>query len=392
MAVNPVVLEVEPASPLAVTVVLPCLNEEASVGACVAEARAALEAAGYVGEVVVVDNNSTDASATVARRAGARVVPEPVAGYGAALRRGFSAARGDIIVMADADGTYPLSRLAELVEPVASDRVDFMVGARLEAATPQSMPLLHRYVGTPTLTTLVRLAGGQTRLTDSQSGFRAFRRERVEALGLSSTGMELASEMLIRAGQHGFTIGETALGYRERTGDSKLRTWSDGVRHFRLIMRLGPHLALWYPGLALMASSALLLVVSLFYPDGLAVGDVLWQPVFAASIFAVVGTCAATVGCLVGAFGPDTSASVRERFRWVRTDLTRRRLRAAASALVVLGVAIDLLLLVRWLADADPLTIQLQLATVAQVTLVVGTVLLMVAALHRLVLRNDAHG
>ena len=371
-----------------VSVVLPCLNERESVAACVTEALAALVVAGYQGEVIVVDNNSTDGSAAAATRAGARVVAERQPGYGAALRAGFAAARGDVIVMADCDGTYPLSRLADLVDGVVLQGIDLMIGARLESVSARSMPFLHRYVGTPALTRLVGLAGADSDLTDSQSGFHAFRKATIDSLCLSSTGMELASEMLIRAGQRGLTMAEIPLGYRPRSGDSKLRTWSDGARHFRLIMRLGPHVALWYPGLLLMLVSASLLIASLFYPGGLAVGDVLWQPVFAASILAVVGVCATTVGALLAGFGPGTSENVRARFGWVGLAQTARRLRRAALALVAVGVAIDCSLLAKSVAGWPVLNVQLQLATVAQVAVVVGSVLLMVATLHGVLLER----
>ena len=378
--------DLAPSGPATVSVVLPCLNEESSVGSCVAEAFGALASSGYRGEVIVVDNNSTDGSAAVARRAGARVVTQPVPGYGAALRAGFAGARGEVIVMADCDGTYPLARLSELVDGVVIGGIDLMIGARLASANTHSMPFLHRYVGTPALTRLVGLAGADTTLTDSQSGFRSFRKATIDSLDLSSTGMELASEMLIRAGQRGLTMAEVPLGYRERAGDSKLRTWTDGVRHFRLIMQLGPHVALWYPGLILMLVSAFLLTASLFYPEGLAVGEVLWQPVFAASILAVVGVCATTAGALLAAYGPGASESVRARFEWVGAARTARRLRFGALASVGVGIALDVSLFVRSVAGSPALGIQLQLATVAQVALVVGSVLLMVATLQRVLL------
>jgi hypothetical protein len=200
--------------------------------------------------------------------------------------------------------------------------------------------------------------------------------------------MELASEMLIRAGQCGLTIQEVPLAYRERTGDSKLRTWADGFRHVRLIMTLGPHVALWYPGLTLLLVSALLLLASLFYPEGLAIGAVLWQPVFAASILAVVGLCGATAGALLAAFGPDTSPLVSDRFRWVRGERTPPLLTLAAILLLVGGLVIDGILFVRWALDEPALRAQLQIATVAQVAVVCGSVLLMIAALLSLVLRR----
>jgi hypothetical protein len=371
-------------APRRVTVVLPCLNEQDAVGRCVEEARAALEVAGYIGEVIVVDNNSTDDSAQIAQQCGARVVREVHPGYGSALRAGFREASGDIIVMADADATYPIEALHELVEPVADGEVDIMVGARLDAATSASMPFTHRYIGTPALTRLVRLASGANALSDSQSGFRAFRKSTVEELGLVSTGMELASEMLVRANQQGLRMGEVPLGYRARLGSSKLNTWRDGLRHLRLILRLGPHVALWYPGLVVLGLSLGLLVASLFAPNGLVVGEILWQPVFAASILAVVGVCAATAGAALAAIGSGTSPLVREQFRWVSARETGRRVRRAGVLAIAVGILTDGGLFVSWALGRSAFDAQLQIAALAQALIIVGAILLMVASLHRL--------
>ena len=142
------------------------------------EALDAMHAAGFEAEVVVVDNGSTDGSPEIAAAAGARVVHETRRGYGSALLAGFAAARGDVLVMADADCTYELIRIPELVAPVVAGDADLVLGSRLDSATMRTMPLLHRFVGTPVLTFLTARACGRRVVTDSQSGFRAFRRGR----------------------------------------------------------------------------------------------------------------------------------------------------------------------------------------------------------------------
>jgi glycosyltransferase involved in cell wall biosynthesis len=182
-----------------VAVVLPCLNERDAVGLCVRQARDALAAGGLDGEVIVVDNRSTDGSAEVAAAAGARVITEPCRGYGRALRTGFERTDADVVVMADADGTYDLSKLPLLVRPVLDGDADMALATRLDGATRESMPLLHRYLGTPVIAFLTSRACGRKVTGDSQTGYRAFRRDRMLGLGLRSDGMELASEMLIKA-------------------------------------------------------------------------------------------------------------------------------------------------------------------------------------------------
>jgi glycosyltransferase involved in cell wall biosynthesis len=220
-----------------VSVVLPCLDEVASVAATVAEAMEGLRLAGLCGEIIVVDNGSTDGSSTAAARGGAVVLSEPRRGYGAAVRRGLDAARGHIVVVADADRSYDLRELGNLVQRVVGG-ADLVVGTRFgDALDRGAMPWLHRRVGTPVLNLLLALATGR-HFRDSQSGFRAFRRDRLLPLGLDADGMELASEMLVRAHRAGLRIEELPVRYRRRSGSSKLRPLGDGLRHCRLLARL----------------------------------------------------------------------------------------------------------------------------------------------------------
>lgn len=373
-----------------VTVVLPCLNEEASVAACVIEATEAMDAAGWTGEVVVVDNGSVDGSVKSATAAGARVVHEPVKGYGAALRRGFTEARGAVVVMADADLTYPLDRLAEVVDPVRDGTVDIMVGSRLDAATRRSMPFLHRFIGTPLLTWLVREGTGSTGLTDSQSGFRAFRRNDILALGMQSTGMELASEMLIRAQQQGLRIAETPLGYRDRVGDSKLSTWRDGARHVRLILRLSPHLFLFRPGLVLMAVGLVTYVFTFIRPEGTDVGSVTWSPVYLGTILVVLGLLGTLSGALLARNAPTSSAKTRERFAWVDRPRVLRYGLELGTFVAVTAALLEIALFFMWRSGSRySAELRLHLAAVAQGMLLAGTILAAIAGVYRLVSDED---
>ena len=175
-----------------VSVVLPCLNEAESVGLCVTAAREALAGAGIRGEVVVVDNGSTDGSPQLAADAGARVIRESQQGYGSALRTGFAAAKGEVVVMADADLTYDFAKVPELVAPIRAGEADMVLGSRLGGATRQTMPFLHRFVGTPAITFLTARACGGRVVRDSQSGFRAFRR----ALPVCTCGRQSAPQAI----------------------------------------------------------------------------------------------------------------------------------------------------------------------------------------------------
>jgi glycosyltransferase involved in cell wall biosynthesis len=220
------------------TVLLPCLDEGASVGACVHAARSALSTAGIEGEVLVVDNGSTDDSVRAAREAGARVAFEPRRGYGRALRRGIKIAAAPVIAIADADGTYELSQVDALLAPVLAGEADLVLGSRITRSAPGAMPALHRYLGTPVLNRMIARTSGEPAPRDSQSGFRAFQRDAILGLGRRGSGMELASEMLIRAARAGLRIAEVELPYGRRVGKSKLRPFSDGWRHVQAIHAL----------------------------------------------------------------------------------------------------------------------------------------------------------
>lgn len=225
-----------PLATATISVVMPCLNEEETVAACVRKALGWLEASGLTGEVIVVDNGSTDDSARLAGEAGARVVNESRKGYGAALRRGFSEATGDWLIMGDADDTYDFSDLADMVTPLAQD-YDFVVGNRFgPRLAPGAMTWSHRYIGTPILSFLLRVLTG-LKLTDSQCGLRAFTRSALEKLDLKTEGMELASEMIVKAKRRSLRTYEVPISYGERLGETKLNTIRDGWRHLSYLIR-----------------------------------------------------------------------------------------------------------------------------------------------------------
>lgn len=224
---------------VSISVVLPCLNEAGSVAGCVSRALEAISATGISGEVIVCDNGSTDGSAVLARNAGATVVYEPNRGYGSAYLRGFSAARGTYLVMADADATYDFWEIPNLVAKLAGG-YDYVVGSRFAGEIlPGAMPWMHRYIGNPLLTGVLNKLFG-TKLTDAHSGLRAMTRDAYERLGLRCTGMELASEIAVRAAQAGLASIEVPITYHPRSGPSKLRPLRDGWRHLWFMLGMLP--------------------------------------------------------------------------------------------------------------------------------------------------------
>jgi hypothetical protein len=245
---SPVELDTpESGGELEVSVVIPCLNEEEGITHVVAEALAGLADSGLGGEVVVVDNASEDRSAELARAAGARVVYEPRRGYGSAYLAGLAAARGRYVVMADADGTYPLDRIGAFVSKLR-DGADLVMGSRFKGKIHAgAMPWPNRYIGNPLLTGMLNLLFGSG-VSDAHCGLRALRRDVVGDLRLSATGMEFASEMVIKAGKRRLRVEEIPIDYHPRIGESKLSRFSDAWRHVRFMLVYSPTFLFAVPG------------------------------------------------------------------------------------------------------------------------------------------------
>jgi hypothetical protein len=230
-----------------VSVVIPCLNEEDGIVGVVDEARAALAEAGLTGEIIVVDNASEDRSAELARAAGARVVSEPRRGYGSAYLAGLAAARGRYIVMTDADGTYPIESLGVFVARLR-DGADMVIGNRFKGTIEAgAMPWPNRYIGNPILSGMLNLFF-RSGISDAHCGLRAVRREALDTLKLSATGMEFASEMVIKAGKRRLRVDEVPIDYRPRIGESKLSRFDDAWRHVRFMLVHSPTWLFLVPG------------------------------------------------------------------------------------------------------------------------------------------------
>lgn len=231
-----------------ISVVIPCLNEEKTVALCVKKAWVALREYGVVGEVLVVDNGSTDRSVQGAREAGARVIFENKRGYGSSIRRGIQEAAGHIVIMADGDGTYNFSDLKNFIQ-LLHEGADLVVGNRLGGRIHKNaMPRLHRWLGTPFLTWLLRLFYG-VKISDVNCGMRAFKKEAMERLNLQCGGMELASEMLVKAAIEKLHIVEIAIDFfpHEPGRTSHLNPFRDGWRHLKIMLALWPRNPFRYP-------------------------------------------------------------------------------------------------------------------------------------------------
>jgi len=252
-------------SDVELTILMPCLNEAATVGICVRKALGWLEAAGVAGEVLVADNGSVDGSQQIAAEAGARVISVPQRGYGAALLAGIEAARGTFVVMGDADDSYDFTALDPFLAELRSG-ADLVMGNRFRGGIQEgAMPWLHRYVGNPGLS-LVGRVFFRVPVGDMHCGLRAFDRKAIQGLGLRSTGMEFASEMIVKSRLGDLDIREvpTTLSPDGRGRPPHLRTWHDGWRHLRFLLLFSPLWLFFIPGLVLLvaglAATAILVV------------------------------------------------------------------------------------------------------------------------------------
>jgi glycosyltransferase involved in cell wall biosynthesis len=258
------------------SVVMPCLNEAATVGACVKKAMEALELHGIRGEVIVADNGSTDGSQQIAREFGARVVPVEKRGYGSALQSGIAAAHGEFVLMGDADDTYDFAQLNEFVAKLR-EGYDLVMGNRFRGKImPGAMPPLHRYLGNPVLTGLGRLFF-KSPVGDFHCGLRAFRKDAIERLGLRTLGMEFASEMVVKATAFRLRVAEipTTLAPDRRDRAPHLRTWRDGWRHLRFLLLYSPRWLFLYPGIGLVALG--IIVSALLMPGPRSIGKIVFD-------------------------------------------------------------------------------------------------------------------
>lgn len=325
------------------TVVIPCLNEALTIAGCVTEAVAALAAAGIAGEVLVADNGSTDGSQAKAVQAGARVVPVAAKGYGQALRGGIAAARGRYILMGDADGSYDFGHLPRFVAPLR-DGADLVMGNRfLGGIQPGAMPWKNRVIGNPVLSFLGRLFF-RAPIGDFHCGLRAFSADAYRRMDLRTTGMEFASEMVIKSVLFGLRVEEvpTVLRRDGRDRPPHLRPWRDGWRHLRFMLLFSPRWLFWYPGVALMGAG--MVVAAALLPGPLLLGRVTLDvhTLLFATVAVLIGFQAASFALLSKFFASRAGLQRAEAgFEAWFQHLTLEAGLVSGGSLVVIGLALS---------------------------------------------------
>jgi len=364
----PVDPDAEGFAPL-VSVVIPCLNEAENIEECVIAALEALAQMGVQGEVVVADNDSDDDSASLAERAGARVVVERRRGYGSAYLAGFAASRGRFIVMADADLTYDFNEIPRFVAAL-EEGAEMVIGDRMDNIQPGAMPWLHRYVGNPILTGILNLFF-RTGISDAHCGMRALRRDVLQRLDLRTTGMEFASEMVIRASKEKLKIAEFPIEYHPRGGESKLSSFRDGWRHLRFLLVHSPNHLFIVPGTLLAGLGTLIVAVA---GSGFDVLGRTWglHTLIGGALLMIVGTQVLALGLCAHAYG---TYFMGEKDPWFDRMRARFRLEHGlllGGAFMLAGVVIGGVIVATWIAHGLGSLSDERLAVVAASVLIVG--------------------
>jgi glycosyltransferase involved in cell wall biosynthesis len=366
---TPEALEREDADAPLVSVVIPCLNEAENIERCVREALEALAAMSVEGEVVVADNDSEDDSARLAEAAGARVVLERRRGYGSAYLAGFAASRGRYIVMADADLTYDFKDIPRFVAAL-DEGAEMVIGDRMDNIHPGAMPWLHRYVGNPILTGLLNLFF-RTGIKDAHCGMRALRRDVLERLDLRTTGMEFASEMVIRASKEKLRIAEFPIEYHPRGGESKLSSFRDGWRHLRFLLVHSPKHLFIVPGAVLAGLGTLILIL---VGAGLNFFGRSWglHTLIGGAVLMIVGTQVLALGLCAHAYG---TYFMGEKDPWF--DNMRARFRLEHGLLLggvfgLAGVVMGAVIVGTWISHGLGSLADERLAVVAASLIIVG--------------------
>lgn len=333
-----------------ISVVIPCLNEEEAVGTVVEQAWEGIRRSGRPGEVIVVDNASTDRSAEVAADRGATVVREERPGYGSAYLAGLAQARGAYVVMGDADETYPIAELGPFVERLASGD-DLVMGSRFEGTIHgEAMPWLNRHVGNPILTGMLNLFFG-VRVSDAHCGMRAVRRDVLPVLDLHSTGMEFASEMVFKAFRRKLRVSEIPIDYYPRVGESKLNRFGDAWRHVKFMLLYSPSWLYFVPGLLLLVLGAMGAVALVAGP--VTVLGRTWQihTLFACIAAILLGTQIVQLGVFARAFAASHLGEPDRLIAWGKGRIRLEHGLALGALLALTGLVTVAVIFVSWALD-----------------------------------------
>jgi glycosyltransferase involved in cell wall biosynthesis len=357
------------ASDPCLSVVIPCLNEAGTIAECVRRTFNVLQANDIDGEVIVVDNGSDDGSGRLAAAAGAFVVREPERGYGSAYLAGFGYARGRYIVMADADLTYDFNEIPRFLCELEAG-ADLVIGNRMKNIHPGAMPWHHRYIGNPVLSGFLNVLF-RTGVEDVHCGMRALRRDVLPRLDLRTTGMEFASEMVIRAAKEKLEVRQFEIEYHPREGESKLSSFRDGWRHLRFLLVHSPNYLFILPGAVMAAFGAL---VELIVITRIGVFGREWDihALIGGALLAIVGTQVVALGICAHAYG---TYFMGEQDRWFDKMRARFKLEHGlllGGSVVLAGLLAGTFIVIDWIQRGFGALAEERMAVLAATLIIIG--------------------
>lgn len=353
-----------------ISVVMPTMNEEEGIRECIQRVKNALAEMGIVGEVIISDD-STDRTPEIAREMGAIVVNPDGKGYGYAYRYAFNHARGDYIVIGDADTTYDFEQIPRLLEPVKNGDADMVMGSRLEGEIKDgAMPTLHQYIGNPLLTKFLNVFYGAG-VSDAHSGFRVFHKDVLDTLDLKTTGMEFASEMIMDAGARDLVIEEVPIVYHEREGEATLESFRDGWRHVRFMLLNAPSHLFSVPGVAIGGVGVLVMGLALLGVD-IGIGSLGMHSIVAGSMLTMVGYQVASMGVFATVAGNPIRRPEDPVTDYVVEQVTLERAATVGTVVGASGAAYMGWLAYEWVASGFTKLPMLGVDVVALTAIVLG--------------------
>ncbi len=352
-----------------ISIILPCLNEEEAIGNCLDTINNIIKKECLDAEVIVVDNGSEDNSCKIAREKGARVVRETERGYGAAYLAGFRAAKGNKIFMADSDGTYDFNEISNFIREL--DENDFVIGNRFKGEIEKgAMPLSHKHIGNPILSGVLRLFF-KANIRDAHCGMRAVRKEALDKLDLRTTGMEFASEMVVKAGKKNLKIKELPINYHKRKGSSKLRSFPDGWRHLRFMLLYSPLFLFLIPGLVLFfLGLGSMLWLYFGSPEILGI-RLQYHPMFLSALLIIVGYQLIIFSLFAKTYSI-TNLKEKSKIERIYRHITIEKASIIGAIITVLGIIIYITIFVRWLQSGFGALEEIKNSIIALTLIIIG--------------------
>lgn len=348
-----------------ISVILPCKNEEKSIGICIKKIKSVLKGRDYE---IIVSDSSKDKSAEIARGLGVKVIKHNLDGYGNACIKGFKYAEGDYIIMGDADNTYDFLEIPKLLRYI--DKYDLILGRR-KFIHERAMSKLHKYIGNPVLSLVLRMLF-KAKVKDAHTGFRVIKKEKLEKLNLRTTGMEFASEMIIKAIKNKLKIKEVPIHYYKRKGTSKLKSFRDGWKHLRFMLLYSPLFLFLIPGLVIFLFGILSMI--LLYFDLISIGNIklYYHPMFVSSLCIVFGFQLMIFALFTKTYAITHLSEHSFTINLINKIFTIEKSIMMGSFIFILGLIVGLYVLFKWITTGFGGLTEIKLSIITLTLIFIG--------------------